>query len=126
MVSMIGGNVNSRRQAVVRLRVRGPEQTERDVSAMIDTGFTAFLTLSSTIVAALGLIYHSVSAAGLADGSVSQFGIYAAEVEWDGHWRPILVSAVGDQPLIGMQLLAGHRLLVDVARGGAVEFSPLP
>lgn len=42
----------------------------------------------------------------LADGSVRHFDVYAAEVEWDGAWRPVLVSALGDEVLLGMRLLA--------------------
>ena len=42
---MIRGTVNSRLEAVVRLRVRGPAGVEADVDAVVDTGFTSALTL---------------------------------------------------------------------------------
>ena len=35
---MIRGVVNARREAIVRLRVRGPAGTEIDVDAVIDSG----------------------------------------------------------------------------------------
>ena len=38
---MIVGEVNVFREAVVRLRVRGPKGDEREVDAIIDTGFNA-------------------------------------------------------------------------------------
>jgi hypothetical protein len=47
-------------------------------------------------------------------------------VEWNGGWRPVLVSAVGDEPLVGMRLLAGHELRIAVVPGGVVEITPLP
>jgi hypothetical protein len=50
----------------------------------------------------------------------------AVEVTWGGTWRPVLVSAVGDEPLFGMRLLAGHKLRIDVVPGGVVEILPLP
>ncbi len=78
------------------------------------------------MVTALGLARQSGSSAVLADGSVRQFDICAAEVEWGGTWRAVLVSAVGNEPLLGMRLLAGHKLVVEVAPGGLVEFVPLP
>ena len=53
----------------------------------------------------------------LADGLVQQFDIYAAEVAWDGGWRPVLVSAVGTEALLGMRLLAGHELRMAVVPG---------
>ncbi len=123
---MIRGAVNARGEAIVRLRVRGPSGAEQDVDAVIDTGFTASLTLPAATVAALGLVLQSGGRAGLGDGSVRQFEIYSAEVEWDGNWRSVLVWALGDEVLIGMRLLAGHALRIDVVPGGAVEIAPLP
>ncbi|HZK81682.1 MAG TPA: hypothetical protein VFC46_11455 [Humisphaera sp.] len=123
---MIRGVVNSRREAIVRLRVRGPGGIESDVDAIVDSGFTASLTLPAAMVTALGLVRQSGSSAVLADGSVRQFDICAAEVAWDGAWRAVLVSAVGNEPLLGMRLMAEHKLTIDVAPGGLVEIVPLP
>jgi clan AA aspartic protease len=123
---MIRGVVNARREAVVRLRVRGPSGGESDVDAIVDSGFTASLTLPATTVTALGLARQSGSSAVLADGSVRQFDVCAAEVAWGGTWRAVLVSAVGNEPLLGMRLLAGHKLVIEVVPGGLVEILPLP
>jgi predicted aspartyl protease len=123
---LIRGVVNVRHEAVVRLRVRGPSGLELEMETVIDSGFTASLALSTTTVAALRLTRQSGGGAVLADGSVRQFDIYAAEVEWNGGWRPVLVSAVGDEALAGMRLLAGHELRIAVVQGGAVEITPLP
>jgi clan AA aspartic protease len=123
---VIAGVVNARHEAVVRLRVRGPGGSELDVDTVIDSGFTASMTLPAMTVAALGLTRQSVGGAVLADGSVRQFEIYAGEVEWNGGWRPVLVSAIGDEALLGMRLLAGHELPIEVVSGGVVEITPLP
>jgi clan AA aspartic protease len=123
---MIRGTVNARFEAVIPLRVREPGGAELSFDAVVDTGFTSSLTLPATAVMALGLVRQSSSAATLGDGSVRSFDVYAAEVEWDGNWRPVLVSAVGDEVLVGMRLLAGHELRVVVAPGGRVEISPQP
>jgi predicted aspartyl protease len=84
------------------------------------------LTLPATTINTLGLSRQSGGTARLADGSVRQFDIFAAEVEWGGTWRPVLVSAVGNESLMGMRLLAGHKLVIDVEPGGLVEILPLP
>jgi predicted aspartyl protease len=42
---MIRGTVNASREAVVRLRLRGPTGVEAEIDAIIDTGFTETLTL---------------------------------------------------------------------------------
>lgn len=123
---MIRGVVNTRTEAVVEVRVQGPIGAVIDVDAVVDSGFTASLTLPIATVTALRLQCQSGGGAVLADGSFRQFDIYAAEIEWDGVWRPILVSALGDETLLGMRLLVGHELSVAVITGGAVEITRLP
>ena len=122
---MIRGVVNARYEAVVRLRVRGPGGVESDVEAIVDSGFTSSLTLPMTVVTTLCLARQSGGTAMIADGSVRQFDICSAEVEWGGTWRPVLVSVLGKESLLGMRLLAGHKLVVEVVPGGLVEILPL-
>jgi clan AA aspartic protease len=97
-----------------------------DVDALIDSGFTGSLMLPIATGAALGLARQSGGVATLADGSVRHFDMFAAEVDWDGGWRQVLVSAVGVEPLLGMRLLVDHELRIEVVPGGAVEVDPLP
>ena len=123
---MMHGTVNARLEAIVALRVRGPGGAELGVDAVVDSGFTAALTLPMAAVTALGLVRQSSGGAVLADGSTRPFDIYAAEVAWDGAWRPVLVSAVGHEVLLGMRLLAGHELRIAAVLGGKVEITPLP
>ena len=118
--------MNARLEAVVRLRVRGPGGAEADVNAVVDTGFTASLTLPPSVATALGLARQSGGSAMLADGSVRAYGVYAAEVDWDGVWRPVLAWVVGEETLLRMGLLAGHHLGVAAVPGGAVEITPIP
>ncbi len=123
---MISGAVSARLEAILRLRVRGTSGAELDFDAVIDTGFTSSLTLPATAVTALGLVRQSGGSAALGDGSVRSFDVYAAEVQWDGSWRPVLVWAVGAEALVGMRLLAGHDVRVVVVPGGPVEINPIP
>ena len=123
---MIRGVVNARHEAVVRLRVRGRGGVEADVDAIVDSGFTSSLTLPAATVAALGLVRQSGGTAALADGSLRKFDLCSAEVEWGGIWRAVLVYELGNEPLVGMRLLAGHKLVVEVVPKGLVEIVPLP
>ncbi len=123
---MIRGAVSARREATVRLRVRGPGGAETDVDAVVDTGFTGGLTLPTVVATPLGLVRQSTGGAFLADGSSRSFDVLAAEVEWGGAWRPILVSAIGTEVLLGMRLLNGHVLRIEAVPGGAVDITPLP
>ena len=56
---MIEGAVNAAHEAVVGLRVRGPSGRTRDVRAVVDTGFSRFLTVTPAMVTELGLDYRS-------------------------------------------------------------------
>ena len=61
----------------------------------------------------------------LADGSVRRFDPFAAKVRWGGSWVGVVASAVGDEVLLGMSLLAGRGLWVEAVPGGLVEVRPL-
>lgn len=123
---MIQGVVNSRYEGVVRLRLRGPAGVEAEIETVIDTGLSALMALSPGDIALLGLVGVSASYAYLADGSVIRFNVYGAEVLWESMWHAILVSAMGGESLLGMGMLAGHSLRMDIVPGGPVEIASLP
>lgn len=123
---MLRGTVNARYEAVLNLRVRGPAGAQIDVAAVIDTAFTASLTLPLATVAALGLAQRGSVPTVLADGTFRSLDTYDAEVEWDGVWRGVLVTEVDTNPLIGTTLLAGHEAYIEFVPGGAVDITKLP
>ncbi|MGI9175845.1 MAG: clan AA aspartic protease [Rhodothermales bacterium] len=90
------------------------------MGAVVDTGYDGSLTLPAKLIAALALEWQRRGRALLADGSESIFEIYDAEVEWDGEWKPVTVDAAETTPLIGMRLLRGYELRVEVVEGGVV------
>ncbi len=117
---MITGVVNADYEAVVRLRLQGSRGQEREVDAIIDTGFNGFLTLSPALVTALGLTRLSRGRVILADGREELFDIYGVTVLWDGQPRYVEADAVDTTPLVGMALLKGYDLYVQVIDGGRV------
>jgi clan AA aspartic protease len=117
---MITGVVNEFREATVRLIVLDRDGNERTVETILDTGFNGSLTLPLDLVAALRLRRRSRSIAVLADGRRERFDVYAATVIWDGAARNVLIQAIDAAPLLGMGLLEGHDLHVEVVIGGAV------
>jgi predicted aspartyl protease len=123
---VIRGTVNAQNEPIVPLRVRGPLGAELEVAALVDTGLTASLALPPATIAALGLVYRTSLRGLLADGSPCEYALHEAELLWDGEYRPILVSAVGNQPLLGMRMLGDHELRVEARPGGAVEIRELP
>ena len=55
---MIEGVVNAAYELVVTLGVQGPAGQSQEIEAVIDTGFTGFLTVTPAMVAELGLRYR--------------------------------------------------------------------
>ena len=117
---MITGIVNADYEAIIRLRVQGPTGHEHEVDAIIDTGFNGFLTLPPRLVAVLELTRLSRGRALLANGSEELFDIHGVTVLWAGEERHVEVDSVNAAPLVGMSLLDGHDLHIQVVDGGHV------
>jgi clan AA aspartic protease len=122
---MIYGVVNLRREATLPLVVGNAEKQQQMVDTVIDTGFNGFLSLPSTVIAALNLPWSASDIVTLGDGSQTLFDIYTAMVIWDGKYREIDIAASETEPLLGMALLYGYRLQVDNVEGGIVKIEEL-
>lgn len=123
---MITGVVTPSREAVVQVMVRGAHGQDVSVDAVIDTGFTGFLTLSPTLIAMLGLAFFGTTRATLGDGSAVSIDVFEATVLWDNHVRLVTVLAAEGGALVGMSMLFGYRLILEGADGGAVQIEALP
>ncbi len=117
---MITGVVTPDRQAVIRLMVRGPAGQEHEIEAIIDTGFDGWLSLPPSLIVLMGLVWRQRGRALLADGRESVFDIYEATVVWDGQARRIAVDEAETAPLVGMSLLDGYELSIQVQVAGNV------
>jgi clan AA aspartic protease len=123
---MIIGSVNSLLAGTIRCLIQDAAGNRHVVEATVDTAFSGFLTLPRDQINALNLpyLYHNVVVLG--DGTSVLMHLYDATLDWDG----LLVSAdvveSDTNPLVGMSMLAGYRLRIDVVDGGAVEIEKLP
>jgi len=117
---VIEGVVNAAYEPIITLGLQGPTGQASEIEAVVDTGFTGFLTVTPALVADLRLRYLSRGWASLADGSEVPFDVYDVTVLWDG--RPVRVEAdaADTTPLVGMRLLDSHNLNIDVENGGRV------
>lgn len=122
---MIEGTVNSALEAIVTVVVSGTAERRRRVTAVVDTGYSGDITLSSAIVSELDLASVGRTRVELGDGAEARLATYVATVDWSDSERGVLVHETETTPLIGMQLLEGHRLQVDVEHGGNVLIEPL-
>jgi clan AA aspartic protease len=124
---MITGQVNAILEARIPLDVEDNTGLTHLVDAVIDTGFTGFLSLPPVRIAALSLSWLHELTMILADGTMIQVDVYTGVVIWDGQARTVRVSAVDKMdPLVGMKLLAGSELRIRVVDGGFVWIDTLP
>jgi len=117
---LIYGEVTSDREAIVPIDIIGATET-LTIEAVIDTGFTEYLCLPQHIIDQLDLNFVEVTQALLADGSIVDFDIYEAEANWGGHPKDVLVHSSQGGALIGMSLLYGCKVAIDVVDGGTVS-----
>jgi clan AA aspartic protease len=121
---MMIGVVSPSCEAILPLVVGNENKQTKFLDALIDIGFNGFLTLPANVIAELGLPWSGSDVVTLGDGSETLFDLYAATVIWDGQFRTVDIAE--SVPLMGMALLQGDRLMVDVVPKGAVTIAPIP
>ena len=117
---MITGQVTVDREAVIQLEVYGSEQKREIVDFVIDTGFNGYLILPGDLVERLNLQSAGKRRATLGDGNTVLLDVCIASVLWYKERREVLALRADGGPLIGMSLLHGNRLNVEVVNGGEV------
>ncbi len=113
-------------EAQVEIAVTGPPPARQQIAAVIDTGYTGDLTLPAHVVATLQLPSAGHRRGVLADGSMVNLQVYFATVDWHGRAKDILVLETSGTALIGMRLLNGSKITMDVVDGGSVLIEELP
>jgi clan AA aspartic protease len=113
------------REAHIRIKVRGPNGQREQVEAVIDTGFTGWLTLPPSLISSLGLRWTNKARGLLADGRESFFDVFEAKVYWNRRLLFVRVEEAATTPLVGMSLLDGCKLSMEVRPGGKVSIKPL-
>jgi clan AA aspartic protease len=122
---MMQGFVNANCEAMLRLVIGNETSNRQVIDAVIDTGFTGFLTLPYEMIAALSLSWVGSDRGTLGDGSETTFEVYEATIIWDGQFRSIPVNAAETDPLVGMSLLYGYNLQIQAIEGGIVRIEAL-
>jgi clan AA aspartic protease len=123
---VIQGTVNAGKQAMITVPVVDQTGLLVDVEAAVDTGFSGYLILPPDLIAVLQLAYDRTDSFTLGDNRVVRFDVHTARVIWDGQEKEISVLSSGGTSLVGMSLLEGYHLFVDVVVGGDVRIEPRP
>jgi predicted aspartyl protease len=125
---MLIGRIDERFEATLRLVagnfVGAAERQSIVIDAIVDTGFTGFLSLPLASIQQLGLTYYGSEDGFLGDGNLCTFDMYKGMVIWDGEWR-VDINAAETTSLVGMSLLRGYRYQMDTVVGGRVVIESL-
>lgn len=75
---MMQGVVNPNCEATIRFVIGNENAQRRVIDAVIDTGYTGFLSLPREVIVSLNLPWTGVDRGTLGDGSETTFEVYAA------------------------------------------------
>jgi clan AA aspartic protease len=123
---VITGVVTAAGTAVIPLTVQSTTGHEEPLDAIVDTGFNGFLTLPLPQIAKLGFPYEGNIEVVLGDGRGVNVDVFLDTVVWEGQIREGTVVAADGSPLVGMALLSGSRVCLDVTDSGPVTIARLP
>ena len=120
----MNGRVDESLRALVDVTIR-PAESEAPmvITVWIDTAFNGFLVFPQEMIEKLELQQEAATEAVLADGSRVTLESFACYVEWFGEMmRAQVIGNNGKLPLLGTELLAKKKLLIDYL-GGVVAIS---
>ncbi|PAX53062.1 clan AA aspartic protease [Brunnivagina elsteri] len=118
---MITGVINGEFEPIIPLFIHRSDGKVFTQYAIVDTGFNGWLSLPPDLIAQLNLTWKRRGRAILGDGSECVFDVYEAVVVWDGTLATIPVDEADSEPLVGMSLMEGYQLTMQVFEGGQVE-----
>jgi clan AA aspartic protease len=117
---MMQGWVNQDCEAILPVVIGHGNAPKQMVEALIDTGFSGFLSLPLFMIESMGLPWIFSDSVTLGDGSEAIFQMYQATVIWNGQFKLVDVAASESEPLLGMSLLYGFKLQVEAVERGIV------
>jgi clan AA aspartic protease len=118
---MIIGIVNADFEPIIPLSICGSDGKVYTQEAIVDTGFNGWLSLPPDLIAELNLKWKRRGRAILGDGTECVFDVYEAILVWDENMLTIPIDEADSEPLVGMSLMEGYQLTVQVFEGGLVE-----
>ena len=114
------GKISDELEAVVRVEFPAPDGTTRSIDAVVDTGFNGCLTLPRALINEFRFEAVGQTLATLGDGTEIRLPRHLGTILWLGAAREAVILEAEGGPLLGMSLLLGTRIQLDVVPGGQV------
>ena len=122
---MTGGIVTAARKPVMPLTALDGSGRRHTIRVIIDTGFTGELVLPESYIRRLGLTLGDYREVRPATGEFIRIPSGEVTVIWQGQRRSVQVLQLDSEPLLGMEFLWRHRIIIDAIANGAVTVTPL-
>ena len=116
---MMHGLVNINYEAMLRLVIE-TDQQQQSIDAIINTTFKGYLGLPQQLIKRLDL--HPFPQE---PESVASNDFYKATIVWGNETRDIPVTLVEGEPVVGMSLLQGYSLQIQVTQHGLVTVNQI-
>ena len=123
---MSRGQIQPDLRCLVKVELRDSYGVFRGVEAKLDTGFTGDVALPHNIFAELGATTTSKKKVTLADGTEKEVVSCSSSVKLGPHELEATILDFGNskQPLIGIRILMGFSIQMDVRPFGDILFVP--
>ena len=119
------GNVTAERQPLAPLTLLDSGGNRHTLSVIVDTGFTGELALPEIYIRQLGLALEDYREVRPATGEIIRIPSGEVPVIWQGRQHRVQVLQLDSEPLLGMEFLWRHRIIIDAITNGAVTVTPL-
>lgn len=113
------------RDPLIQLVLYAADGATRTETAVVDTGYQGAVAAPDALFDHVRRGRATPVAVRLADGTTFERRAAVAEVQWCGERVRTRILGGASQVLVGMELLAHHRLTVDCVDGGPVTIEPL-
>ncbi len=123
---MILGRVTSTLRARVQIEISVGGSAWDVLDAVIDTGSNGQLALPAETARDLGLTLDRFRRVTPAIGVSRVVASGNVHLNWDGEPKNVRAIEAGTEPLIGMALLWGNRIMIDAIEDGAVSIAAIP
>ena len=104
----------------------GGDGSRHPFTVVLDTGFDGELMLPRSVIRRFGFAYRGMRSGILADGSRFETPAFTTEILWQNQQSMVSVYESESEYLLGIHLLWGQRLAMDVIEGGRIVIEDIP
>ena len=123
---MTSGSVVGTRKPLVPITILDSVGAPQVLRVILDTGFTGQLVLPERYMRRFGLTTDGHIDGRPATGEILRIPTSHATLIWQGRHRSVQVLQLDSEPLLGMEFLWHHRIVIDAITNGSVTITPLP